>query len=121
MAQRLPINRAIDFREGQNWLQLGGKGQPFFELCVIERLDAQAIAGEQQALETAVPDCKREHSPQVVDTTRPIFLIQVNDAFGVALRTEFVPISSQLSVKIPIVVNLAIEDDADRAVLIEHR
>ena len=45
----------------------------------------------------------------------------MDDDLGVAARAEHVPERRQLGHQLPVVVDLAVEDDDDGAVLVEHR
>ena len=121
MAERLPVDRAIDLGQRENRLQLGRERDAAVDLRVVERLDAQAIAGQQQPLVPHVPDREREHAAQMVDAPRAVVLVEVDDRFGVAVGAERVAGAHELLVQLLVVVNLAVEHDADRAVLVEDR
>jgi hypothetical protein len=54
----------------------------------------------------------------MADTVAAIFLIQVNDGFGIALRAVLVTTRSHLLPELGVVVDFAVEDDPDGFVLI---
>ncbi len=85
---------------------------------VVKRLYAQPIAGNEQRLMRAVPDGKGKHSAQVLDAVFPIFFVQVNDGFRVAVSAITMATRDQLLTQDRVVVNLAIENDPDRSIFI---
>ena len=58
--------------------------------CVVERLDAQPVPGQKQRSCGVVPHCEREHSAQALDARSPVFLVEMDDDFGVGRRAELV-------------------------------
>ena len=102
----------FDFRAEQQSL-----GREF----VIERLDAEAIAGDEEGFRVAVPDGKREHAAQVIDAVGPVLLEGVNDGFGVAVSAVLVAASDELFAQGLVVVDFAVEDDPERAIFIRER
>ena len=52
---------------------------------------------------------------------RALLLVEVGDHLGVALRGEAVARALQALAQLAVVVDLAVEDDRDRAVLVEDR
>ncbi len=87
----------------------------------VDRLDAQAIAREQQPRPARIPDRKREHPPQPVHAVVPPLLVRVHDCFGIGSRA--IPVSGRFEIRthIGMVVDLAVEDDPDRLVLVGER
>ncbi len=64
-------------------LQLGGKGERPVGDAVIKRLDAEAIAGQQQPVPARVPERQREHPPQALDETVAVLLVEVDQHLGI--------------------------------------
>ena len=54
----------------------------------IQRLNAQAVAAQNQFALARIPDCKREHPSELIDETLAIFLIEVKDDFRVGRGAE---------------------------------
>src|SRR5215469_17033296 len=54
---------------------------------VVQGLDPEPVARNEQRLALAVPNGEREHPAQVLDRIFPVLLVKMNDGFGVALRT----------------------------------
>ena len=58
---------------------------------------------------------------QVAHAVGAVLLVEVDDHLGVALRGERWPRALQLRAQLAVVVDLAVQDDDDRAVLVEDR
>ena len=65
-------------------------------LGVVERLDPEAIAGQEQLLATLVPDRDREHPVEALDAPRAFLLVEVDDRLGVGVRAVAVPLGLEL-------------------------
>ena len=115
----------VDFprqaRQRKQALELAGEEQPARLVAVDERLFAQPVAAEDQAAVLGVPDGDGEHAVEMREALRPFVFIEVNDAFGVALGAELVPRPFQPPPQVAVVVDLAVEDDPNRFVLVSHR
>ena len=106
----------------QHRLQLRPEEQrAVVQQCVVQRLDAQAVARHEQALALAVPDGKGKHASQALHAVFAPGLPGVHDALGVALGVEDMPQGLQLGDQVLVVVDLAVEDDDHRAVFVEQR
>ncbi len=88
---------------------------------VMERLHAEPIAREEKRLARAVPQDKREHATETLNTIRAPRLPTVNDHFGVGARAKGVPQRLQLGNELLIVIDLAVEYDDDGLVLVVER
>ena len=88
---------------------------------VMQRLDAQAVAGKEQRLPIAVPQREREHAAEAVHAAFAPGFPGVHDHLGVAARVEAVTERLQLRYQRLVVVDLAVVDDDDRAVLVVER
>src|SRR5438445_8947575 len=115
-----PIETTVDIAQLQNRLQLRSKNEAATEICVIQRFDAESIARKEKLSSLRVPDCKCEHSAQLLHEIGTEILIEVNDHFGVRARGEFVAAVDQLLPKRLEVVNLAVEDDPHGSVFIRN-
>ena len=87
----------------------------------VERLDAEAIAREQQPPPRRVPDREREHAAEALDAVVAPLLVGVDDRFGVGARAVAVAGRFELRPDVGVVVDLAVEDDPDRAVFVRQR
>ena len=68
-----------------------------------------------------IGDREREHAVEALDAGVAVLLVGVDDGFGVGLGAERWPRASQVAAQLAVVVDLAVEDDPDRAVLVGHR
>ena len=107
--------------QAQQRLQLGGEreaavSQPRPE----QRLLADPIACEDEALAAAVPEGHGEHAEQVLGEGGAVLLVQVGDDGRVAGAADLVPALRQLVPELEEVVDLAVEDADDVAGLVLH-
>ena len=122
MADRVPVEPPLDVGTGsRSGLQLRAETEPSAALGVVERLDAQAVAREQELPLPRVPEREGEHAAQPLDAARPELLVEVHDDLGVGRRREAVAARHELAPQLAVVVDLAVEDDPDRAVLVGDR
>ena len=120
--QRLQIDRPLDTLILQDRLELGGKHNGAFRQDrVVERLLAEAIARQHERTRALVPHGEGEHPAESVNTALPALLVEVHDHLSVRLRTERMPTGAQLISKLDVVVDLAVEGDPDRPVLVRDR
>jgi len=87
----------------------------------VQRLDAHAVPGQQDALAPAVEDREREHPVQALDHSLAPLLIAMNEHLGVGLGGERVPCGDQLGAKVEVVVDLAVLDDPYGGVFVVDR
>src|SRR6476620_3037822 len=99
----------------------GAEEQCATVVSIVQRLNAQPVTRDEQSFSRSVPDGKGEHSTQVLDTLRPILLIQVDDAFGVAVGTIAMTAHFKILAQVLMVVDFAVEDDPDAAKFITER
>ena len=96
-------------------LDLGAEEQPVAGERPVERLDAEAVAREQQAPPRRVPDREREHAAEALDAVVAPLLVGVDDRLGVASACgSGGPRASSSRPDVGVVVDLAVEDDPDR-------
>jgi hypothetical protein len=103
-------------------LQLGREDQlAVRQNGVLERLDAEPVAGEEQGLLRLIPEREREHAAEVRDAGLAPFLPGMDDDLGVGCGAEAVAARAEGIAQLAEIVNLAVVDDDHRAVLVEHR
>ena len=106
-------------REPRKWsqrLQLRAEGERALVPGVVERLDAQVIAREEDLAAAAVPQSEREHAGDALEEPRPPRLPAVDQDLAVALRGKEMPRVGELAPQRAEIVDLAVEHDGDRAV-----
>src|SRR5262249_50472587 len=88
----------------------------------IERLDAESIACEHEPSATRVPQCDREHAVELVQKVEAAVLVQMDEYFSVGMVCgEPVSCTLQRFAQLHVIVDLAVEDDRDRAGLVDYR
>ena len=80
--------------------------------AVEQRLLADAVAGEEELLPTRVPEREREHAVELADAVDPMLLVEVGDDLRVALGGRACARAAGARPQLPVVVDLAVEDDA---------
>ena len=87
---------------------------------IKEGLHAQTIAGCEETLARAVPDCKREHAVEPLRALVPPFLIRVQHHLGVGIGAEAMPALLELRSQRTEVVDLAVVGDPQALILVRH-
>ena len=108
----IPVREGVELRRER---QLAADG------AVVQRLDPEAVAREHEPPGARVPDGDREHAAQPLPQARPPFLVAVREHLGVAMRAEPVTGAFELVLELAVVVDLAVLDDDDGAVLVRDR
>ncbi len=116
---RAPCARHVGILE--DGLDLRSEGDAGRGHRVVERLHAEPIAHEQQPAVRLVPQREREHPAEAIHRAVAPLLVCVDDHFGVRLRAEAVAEPLELQPEVREVVDLAVEDDPDRPVLVGER
>ena len=101
--------------------QLAGKVQDAVEHRVVQGLFAQSIARDEQLATTLIEDREGEHSLEPIDARRAILLPRMNDRLGIRRRAEAMPRGFELGPERSMVVDLAVEHDPARVVLVGER
>src|SRR5207253_2869445 len=101
-------------------LDLGTEDELVLGEGEVERLDADAIAYQQQLSAAAIPESEGEHAAEVVDAVGSVFLVQVEDDLGVAPGPEAVALRLEGRAVLCVVVDLAVVDKPDGLVLVGH-
>ena len=84
----------------------------------VQRLLAHAIARQQQPLAPRIPQRERKHAMQPQQRIVAPLLVGMNDHLGVAAGRETVAAAHQFLAQLAKVVDLAVEYQLDRAILI---
>ena len=91
-------------------------------VAVVERLDPEAVAREHEPAAVGVPHRDREHPAQPLGEARAVLLVEVDEHLGVGVRgAEAVAGRLELRAQLGVVVDLAVLDDDDAAVLVGDR
>src|SRR5258705_9851171 len=102
------VGRDLEIRERQKRLYLGGERQTVSNSRVVQRLDAEAIAGQQQTMASSVPQRECEHAVKLSQKAWAHLFIQMNDNFAIRLASESVTPSKQPGAEVHVVINLTV-------------
>ena len=109
----------VRYREDR--LGLAREDQPAAVLPEVERLDAEPVAADQKPFASRVPQSERIHAVQAFDERIALGFVEMENRFAIGVGLEAVPPGQEVVAKLPIVVNLAIGDEPQRAVLVCKR
>ncbi len=88
---------------------------------VVQRLDAEPVARQQQPSALPIPQRERKHSLQALDAALSFCLVQVQNGLGVAASAVAVTTLFERGPKGGVIVDFAVVDDPNRPVLVGHR
>ncbi len=88
---------------------------------VVQGLDAEPVARDEQLALARVPDGEGEHTAQPLDAARAVLFVEVQDRLRVAVCLIDVAARFEFGAVVRVVVNFAVIDDVTRAVLVRHR
>ncbi len=91
--------------------RLGGKGETVRRLGVIERLDAERIAGQDQASGARIVQCHGVHAAQLQSEVEPIAAVEMQRQLAIGLGREHDrPRARQFLAQLEVVVDFPIGD-----------
>src|SRR5215469_16933741 len=91
--------------------ELGGKDDAAMAAQIVQRLDAERIARQNQLTRAFVEQGKREHTAEPAQRRRAPAAPGLHDDLGVRLSSEGDTASNQLGLQCPVVVQLTVVDD----------
>src|ERR1041385_1171909 len=106
---------------GQQNFRLGREDQRVVEDAPVQRLLSKAVARDQESTPAAIPKSKGKHAVELADHSVAVLFVQMWQHFSVRSATKLVSALFEIDAQLAIVVNLAVEDDSDRAVFVENR
>src|SRR5262249_6881002 len=115
------VGGRLDARDEQQRLDLGREVQVFAALMEEQRLLAEAVAREDHASLSRVPDREREHAAQAMDDLLAPLLIGAQQDLGVRIEREAVAEPDQLAPQLAEVVDLAVEGQREPCGVVAHR
>ena len=121
MAERCWIQRTLRLTADQQGLDFGAERKRTVVLGVVERLDADAVSGEEQRPAASIPQGDAEHPAEVRERVLAPLLISVHDRLGIGIGVELVPVRGELRAQLAVVVNLPVEDHPDGSVFVANR
>ena len=115
LLERFAVELARVVRMLEDALDLGSEDEAAVLLRVVERLDAEEVAGTEQLARIAVPDGEREHAAQTVEHAFAPRQIAREQDLGVGVGLELPALRLELGSQIAVVVDLAVEHDGEAA------
>ena len=94
-------------------LDLGGEEHPLAVLVDVERLLAEAVAGEEQPALAAVVDREREHPVRPLEHPDAVLRVEGEQHLGVRVRPERIAALEELGAELDVVVELAVVGDPE--------
>src|SRR5581483_11799291 len=101
--------------------QLRRERKPVALLAVVERLDPEPVPREHEPPPARIPDRDGEHPAQPRREPVAGLLVEVDENLRVAVRPEAMAGRLELGAQLLVVVDLAVLDDVDGAVLVRDR
>src|SRR4051812_45498059 len=120
MTESLEVRLARDPWVLEDRLDLAPESERLAVRPVVERLLADPVPGHEELLLLLVPDREGEHAAEALDAALAHLLVEVDDRLGVRARVEAVALLLELFFERLEVVDLAVEDDPDGAVLVRE-
>jgi hypothetical protein len=117
LGQGGPIRLGLDQPAGEDGLDFRRKQERGAGHAPIERRYAQAIPNQEEAAAARVPDRKREHAAESVHALLAPLLVRVDDRFGIGRGPIDMSVALELSADRGVVVDFAVEDGPETAIL----
>src|SRR5215831_1316621 len=119
--QRIDIDLARHGRVFENGFDLRPKVNVVSRTMEKQRLNPNTIARQHKPLLGLGPDTKSEHSSKTTEAFRIPFAKCLQHNLGVAVRCEAAAACNQFGAEFGVVVDLAVENEDDIAILADHR
>ena len=114
------VELSIRYTAGYQRLRFARERKAVLVQSPVKRFDSQTIPRSEKPLLPLIPDGETEHTVQALQAPFTEFLVEVNDYFGIAVRSKYVT-AREFTAQFEVVVDFAVEYDPDSAVLVGHR
>src|SRR5206468_12461461 len=104
-------------RVGVEGARLARKGKAVTVEPVVEGLDAEAVARGEEPAARPVPEREGPHAVEALDAALAPLAVGGEDHLRVGGAAEAVALRLELAPELPVVVDLAVVDELERAVL----
>src|SRR5207237_215636 len=101
--------------------RLAREHEPAAARAVVERLDPEAVARAEEPASRAVPEGERPHDVEALDAAGTPLAVGGEDVLGVGRAAEAMALRRELAAQLSVVVDLAVVDELERAVLARER
>src|SRR2546422_11655848 len=105
------VKRGLSWGSREVSVAVGGEEESVTGDRVVERLDPEPVPRQEEAALQPVPQGKREHALEPLDTGCPLLLVQVEDRLGIAPGPVGVAAPLEPATELGMVVNFAVGDD----------
>ena len=109
VVERHGVDGFGDIAALQQRRQARGKAQPLGVVAVVQRLDAEAVAGHEQALAVALPNRQGEHAVELGQHGLAPGVVGLEQDFRIALAEELVAQLAQFFAQLRVVINGAVK------------
>ena len=108
LGENLRIKGAVDPGQGEERLEFGGEGEGAGVIAVMQRLDAETVARQEQPPVAGIPDGEGPHAIEAQLALRAPLRIGGEDDLAVGVGDKTVAEAAQLLAQLEIVVDLAV-------------
>ncbi|MNO50300.1 hypothetical protein D3C76_406710 [compost metagenome] len=115
------VEHRVDVAALEQCRQGRGKAQALAVARQVQGFDAQAVAGQEQALVVALPDGQGEHAVELGQQGRAPGVVALEQHLGVAVGPEAVAQGLQLLAQFGEVVDGAVEGQRQAQGVVDHR
>ena len=116
---RLEVELDVDEPAREDRLELRGEDDEIARACPVERLDPEPVTCQDGPPAALVPDRDAELPAEALREACAVPLVEVRQDLRVAAARERVPLALELAPQLLVVVQLAVLDGDDRAVLVQ--
>ena len=111
--QSLEIDGGSVARRCKKAFQFRTEKQPVILWPIIERLDAEAIANQNEPLGARVPKRDGKHAAQMLNKIQSVLFVEVDNHLCIAMGRKAMAFCFERRAKFEEIVNLAVERDPD--------
>src|SRR5262249_19547850 len=98
------------------------KGNDVVARSVVEGLRAEPVEGKEEIFPILIINRKGKHAVQPFRQSSPPFFVAVDENLGIGVRrAENMTPPHELSPQLQVIIDLTVEDDRDRAILVPKR
>src|SRR5690349_4091179 len=106
----------------QKSLKFGAENQiPIRLMRIEERFFSNPVTSDKKRFFQLIPNSQSKHSAQMLNTVHPIFIVKMDNYFGIGIGIKFMSARVQISAKFLIIVDFPIENDNFGSVCIKNR
>lgn len=121
MVERHRIKHPADVTTLEQGRQRGREAQALVGFRQVQRLDAEAVTGDEQLLAVTFPDGKGEHAIELGQHVCAPGVIALEQHFGVTAGMELIAKAFQLGTQFREVVDRTVEGQGQAQIAVDHR